>query len=81
MQVQQRLVSAMNKLAQMPDFAEHMAQQLDPAFIGPPKAREYVQSEMQKWRKATQQPGMRLRGAGCGDDAPSDNSSSGDPRT
>lgn len=59
---QQRLVSAMEKLAQMPDLAKRMADNsFDPAFIGPPKARDYVLAEMQKWRKVTQQPGIKTR--------------------
>jgi tripartite-type tricarboxylate transporter receptor subunit TctC len=60
--VQQRLVSAMEKLAQMPDLGKRMVENsYDPAFIGPPKAREYVLTEMQKWRKVTQQPGLKVK--------------------
>jgi hypothetical protein len=43
----------MEKLAQMPDLATRMAEfGYDPTFIGPPGSRDYVFSEMRKWRVA-----------------------------
>jgi tripartite-type tricarboxylate transporter receptor subunit TctC len=60
--VQNRLVGAMEKIAQMPDLATRMADNgFDPAFIGPPGAREYVLAEMQKWRKVTQDPALKVK--------------------
>jgi tripartite-type tricarboxylate transporter receptor subunit TctC len=59
--VQQRLVSAMEKLAHMPDLAKRMVENsYDPAFIGPPAARDYVSAEMRKWKKVTQQPSLKV---------------------
>lgn len=58
--VQTRLVAAMEKLAQMPDLASRLAENgYDPAFIGPPRAAEYLAAEFAKWRKVTQQPGLK----------------------
>jgi tripartite-type tricarboxylate transporter receptor subunit TctC len=58
--IQARLVTAMEKLAQMPDLAARLAENgYDPTFIGPPAAREYMAAEFVKWRKVTQQPGMK----------------------
>jgi tripartite-type tricarboxylate transporter receptor subunit TctC len=58
--IQARLVTAMEKLAQMPDLGARLAENgYDPTFIGPPAAREYMAAEFLKWRKVTQQPGMK----------------------
>jgi tripartite-type tricarboxylate transporter receptor subunit TctC len=59
--VQARLDSAMGKLAQMPDLAARLAENgYDPTFLRPVAAREYVFAEFGKWRKVTQQPGMKM---------------------
>jgi tripartite-type tricarboxylate transporter receptor subunit TctC len=53
--VQAHLVSTMERLAQMPDLAARLAENgYDPAFIGPPRAAEYLAAEFAKWRKVTQ---------------------------
>ena len=59
---QQRLISSMQKLADMQDLAKRMDDNgYEPAFIQPPKSREYVLTEMQKWRKATQDPALKVK--------------------
>lgn len=59
--IQSRLVSAMEKLAQMPDLATRLADNgYDPTFLGPPASREYVAAEMQKWRKVMKESGMKV---------------------
>lgn len=60
--VQNRLVTAMEKLAQMPDLAARLAENgFDPVFIGPPGSREYVLTEIRKWRKVTQDPALKVK--------------------
>lgn len=60
--VQNRLVDAMQKLAQMPELAARMAENgFDPEFIGPPANREYVLAEIRKWRKVTQDPALKVK--------------------
>jgi tripartite-type tricarboxylate transporter receptor subunit TctC len=59
--VQNRLSSTMEKLAHMPDLAARMADNgYEPAFIGPPKSRDYVLAEMQKWRKVVKESPMKV---------------------
>jgi tripartite-type tricarboxylate transporter receptor subunit TctC len=59
--VQNRLASAMEKLAHMPDLAARMADNgYEPAFIGPSGSRDYVLAEMQKWRKVVKESGMKV---------------------
>ena len=58
--IQQRLVSAMEKLAPMQDLAQRMADNgYDPAFVGPPKARETVMASIARWKKTMQEPAMK----------------------
>jgi tripartite-type tricarboxylate transporter receptor subunit TctC len=58
--IQQRLVDAMEKIAPMPDLAQRMADNgYDPAFIGPPKARETVMASIARWKKTMQEPAMK----------------------
>lgn len=56
--VQTRIVRAMEKVGQMPDLAQRLADNsFEPAFVTPPAARDYVMREMGKWRKVTQEMG------------------------
>jgi len=58
--VQDRLASAMEKLKHMPDLAARMADNgYDPAFVGPPKARETVMASIARWKKTMQEPAMK----------------------
>jgi tripartite-type tricarboxylate transporter receptor subunit TctC len=58
--IQQRLLTAMEKLATMQDLAQRMADNgYDPAFVGPPKARETVIASIARWRKTMQEPAMK----------------------
>lgn len=59
--VQNSLIAAMEKLAQMPDLATRMAEfGYDHTFIGPPGSRDYVFSEMRKWRKVMQESAVKV---------------------
>jgi len=59
--VQQRLIAAMEKLAHMPDLAKRMAENgYDPTFIGPPGSRQYVLTEMEKWRKVMKESALKV---------------------
>ena len=56
-----RLIAAMEKLAQMPDLATRMAELgYDPTFIGPPGSRDYVFAEMRKWRKVMKESEVKV---------------------
>jgi tripartite-type tricarboxylate transporter receptor subunit TctC len=60
--IQQRLIDAMEKIAPMPDLAQRMADNgYDPAFIGPPKARETVMASIARWKKTMQEPAMKAK--------------------
>jgi hypothetical protein len=51
----------MEKLAHMPDLATRMAEfGYDPIFIGPPGSREYVFSEVRKWRKVMRESALKV---------------------
>ena len=46
----------MERLAQMQDLAQRMNDnEYDPVFLGPPKSREYVMKEIEKWRRVTRE--------------------------
>lgn len=60
--IQTQLAGAIQKLAHLPDLAARLAENgYDPAFIGPPRAHEYVVAETAKWRKVTHQPGLNVQ--------------------
>ncbi len=60
--IQQQLVAAMGKLAQMPDLVARMNENgYDPLFLGPPESRDYVLAEMQKWRKVMQTSAVKVK--------------------
>ncbi len=59
--VQQRLIAAMQKLAQMPELAKRMAENgYEPTVIAPPGSREYVFAEVQKWRNVVKESALKV---------------------
>jgi tripartite-type tricarboxylate transporter receptor subunit TctC len=59
--VQNRLIAAMENPAQMPDLATRMAELgYDSTFVGPPGSRDYVFSEMRKWRKVMRESAVKV---------------------
>ena len=60
--VQARIVAALEKIAPMQDLAARLADNgYDPAFIGPPAARDYVIKEIGKWKKVTGEMGLKAK--------------------
>lgn len=60
--VQKTLVTGMERLAKLPDLAARMVENgYDPLFVGPAETRDYVMSEMRRWRTVVRDAGLDVK--------------------